>query len=124
MRSAASRDSGVSKRASAFDQVVRKSEALRDGDAAGAAGNADHEAIRGAEMDVVEFDGGVDDAGRRGGVGFQPIVVRGGKNDAFFRAKFIEQRDGERGAFFGSGACAHFIDENERLRRGVLRASI
>ena len=108
---------GSEERAGALDEIVRKAEALRDGDAAGAAGNANHQAICGTQMHIVEFDGGVDDFGSSGRVGLQSIVMRGGEHDAFFRAEFVEERDGERGAFFGSGAGAHFIDEDERLWR-------
>ena len=66
---------GSEELAGAFDEVGWKAEALRDGDAAGTTGDADHQAIRRAEMHVVEFDGGVDDFRCGGGVGFQTIVV-------------------------------------------------
>ena len=44
--------------------------------------------------------------------------MRGREHDAILCAKFIEQRDGERRAFFWSGAGAHFVDEHQGLRRG------
>ena len=40
------------------------------------------------------------------------------------RAKFFEQRDGERRAFFGRRAGAHFVHENQRAVRRRLRAWI
>ena len=40
---------------------------------------------------------------------------------ALERAKFLEQRDGERGAFFRRGAGAHFVDENQRAIRRDLQ---
>ena len=56
--------------------------------------------------------------GRGRSVRFQAVMVRGRKRQAAALAEFVEQRDGERGAFFGSRARAQFIDEHERARRG------
>ena len=104
--------------AGAFENARGKAEALGDGDAARAAGNADHEAIRRAQIHGVKFDGGVEDAGRGAGVSLQAIVMRGGKREAAARAKFFEQRDGECGAFFGRGAGAELVHEDERIFSG------
>src|SRR5262249_53113734 len=81
-----------------------QAQAARDFDTAGSAGDADEQTIGGAEIGLVEFHGGVDDAGRGGSVGFQAIVVRGGERERTAVTKFLEQRDGESGAFFGRGA--------------------
>ena len=80
--------------ARALDDLRRKAEALGDGDAARSAGDANHEAVSGAEIDCVKFDSGVDDAGSGGSVGLEAIVMGGGKDDAAFGAKFVEEGDG------------------------------
>ncbi len=105
-------------RARAVDHLGGQAEAARDVDAARSAGHADHQAIRRAQIHFVEFDGGVEDSGRRRGVGFQAVMVRGRKRQAAALAEFIEQRDGERRAFFGGRAGAQFIHEHERARSG------
>ena len=72
----------------------------------------------GPQIDFVEFDCGVEDAGRRRGVRFQAVVMRGCKRQAAALAEFIEQGDGQRRAFFRSRARAQFIHQHERARRG------
>ena len=108
----------------AFDHLFRQAQAPRDGDAARNARHADEQAIGGRRSFLVEFHRGVEDAGRRRGVGFQAIVMRGGERQAAARAEFIEERDGQRGAFFGRGARAHFVDEHERCAAWRVRAWI
>src|SRR5262249_56096086 len=70
------------------------------------------------EIDVVKVDGGGHHPRRCRSVSFQPVVMRGGQHKTVFCTKFVEQSDGQRGAFFGRRSGSHFVDQNERLRRG------
>ena len=105
-------------RARPVDHLRGQAEAARDVDAARSAGDADHQAIRRTQIHFVEFDRGVEDAGRRRGVRFQAVVVRGRERQAAALAEFIEQGDGKRRALFRSRARAQLIHEHERAGRG------
>src|SRR2546421_2643272 len=102
---------GSEQRTGAFDDGLRQPKTLRDGDSAGAAWHSDHQAVGGAKIYVVKFDGGIDHSWRGGSIGLEPIVVRGGEHDAILCAEFVEQRYGESRAFFGRGAGTHFVRE-------------
>ena len=103
-----------------LDHALRQSEAARDFNSAGCAGDANKQAIGRPQVHLIELHGGVDDAGSAGGVGLQAVVVRGGERQRAAASELLEQSDGERGSLFGRGAGAHFIDQNQRAISGAL----
>ncbi len=103
--------------AGALDDLFCKSQALRDGNAAGTARQADHEAIGGPQIHVVKFNSGIDDARSRRGVGLKPVVMRSREHNAIPGAKFVEQGHGQRRAFFRGRPGSHFVHERERFGR-------
>ena len=103
-----------------IDDVFREAEAIGDSDAAGAARHTNHQAIGRAEINVVEFDGRIDDARCGGGVGLQAIVMCGGEDKAMLFPEFVEERDSKCRTFLGSRASSHLVGEDERIGSGLI----
>ena len=89
----------------------------RDFDSARCSRHADEQPVRRPQILLVEFHRGIHDSRRRRSVSLQPVVVRRRERQRAPRAKFFQQRDSQRRAFFRSRARAHFVHQNQRTLR-------
>src|SRR5438874_2619765 len=104
-------------RASLDDDAFIQAQALGDVDASGGSWNAGAQFVRRLQGALIEADGGVKHTGGVGGVNLERSVMSGDDADASGAQEVLGDSNGQRGAFFGIGGGAEFIEQDQGIGR-------
>ena len=96
------------------DNALRQPELSRDGDAARSARHAHAQPVGGRQALLIELHRRVQHARRCRSIRLQPVVVRGGQDQAASPAKLVEQRHRQRRALFRRRPRAHLVQQHQR----------